>query len=269
MAGTATRRTRFLSLITAPSYRGQSSSVRIKRPGERRSLSRSATRALDLMELFGEARRPLRAVEIARALAMHPSTTNQLLKTMVDSAHLVFDARSKCYQPSPRLAEFAGWMTEIYGGHGHLRELVRDVRTRTGMVATLTTANDLFMQIIDLAVPEGQGGERGLRVSVFGSAIGSAYLAMLADDEVARLADRARIAAADIPAILEAVARIRSDGYADGAIADGSIWSIAMPLPLRGDGVPTVLGLAGPPERVRPELARLCRIMREAIARLV
>jgi DNA-binding IclR family transcriptional regulator len=258
-----------VSLIHAPSYRGQASGVRIKRPGERRSLSRSATRALDLMELFGEARRPLRAIEIARVLAMHPSTTNQLLKTMLDSGHLVFDARSKCYRPSPRLAEFGSWIVDIYGAQGRFRELVKDVQARTGLVATLTTANDLDMQIIDLAAADGQAGERGLRVSVFGSAIGSAYLAMLDDGEVARLADRARIARADIPAIVEAVARIRSDGYADGATGDGAIWSIAMPLPPRGDGVPAVLGLAGPAERVRPDLARLCAIMRDAIARLL
>ena len=71
--------------------------VRTRRPGERRSLSRSATRALDVLELFGQVRRPLRAVEVSRALDMHPSSTNQLLKTMVEAGHLIFDARAKAY----------------------------------------------------------------------------------------------------------------------------------------------------------------------------
>lgn len=44
--------------------------MRVKRPSERRSLSRSATRALDVLEYFGEARRPLRAVEISKALGL-------------------------------------------------------------------------------------------------------------------------------------------------------------------------------------------------------
>lgn len=258
-----------MSIVTSPPVRGKPAKVHVKRPGERRSLSRSATRALDVLELFGDARRPLRAVEIGRVLGMHPSTTNQLLKTMVDSAHLVFDARSKTYLPSPRLADFSNWLIEIHGGGGRLRELVRDVQAQTGMVVTLTTANDLFMQIIDLA-PEGEGGERGLRVSLFGSAIGSAYLAMLDDAEVARLADRARIPLPEIPAIIEGVAAIRSAGHADGASGGvDTVWSIAMPLPTDGQRVPTVLGLAGPAERVRPNLDELCRIMREAIARWV
>lgn len=108
----------------------------MKRPSDRRSLSRSATRALDVLEYFGVARQPLRAIEIARMLGMQPSTTDQLLKTMVDSAHLVFDARSKTYLPSPRLIGFSGWIIETYGAGEVLRELVRDVQQRTGLLVS-------------------------------------------------------------------------------------------------------------------------------------
>lgn len=243
--------------------------VRIKRPSERRSLSRSATRALDVLEFFGEARRPLRAVEISRLLNMHPSTTNQLLKTMVDSAHLVFDARAKTYLPSPRLADFAGWMTETYGADGRIRALVRDVQARTGMVVTVTTPNDLFMQVIDLATPDWHRPERGLQVSLFGTAIGSAYLATQDDAEIRRLAWRARIAEADMPALLETVALVRREGLAHGPSggADGGLWSLAVPMPPQGLRVPAVLGLAGPREAVLEHLDDLGEAMKAGIAR--
>lgn len=256
-----------MSLIELTPDRGRPRSLRLKRPSERRSLSRSATRALDVLEFFAQARRPLRAIEVSKMLEMTPSTTNQLLKTMVDSAHLVFDARSKTYLPSPRLYYFAAWLVDTYGVGGRLRDLVGEVQSRTGMVVTVTTPNDLFMQVIDQASPEGQAPERGLQVAVFGSAIGSAYLSMLDDAEVLRLADRARIAKADMPAILAVVAGIRNDGYADGVSTDETIWSVAMPL--HGLHVPAVLGLAGPTERLRAELADICQIMREAIARWI
>ena len=256
---------KFVSLITPNSARGLHSAVTVKRPGERRSLSRSATRALDVMELFGAERRPLRAVEIGSALGMNPSTTNQLLKTMVDSGHLVFDARPKTYLPSPRLAEFSSWIVETYGAGGQLRDLIRGLQERVGMVVTASTPNDLFMQIIDSAIPEGRTAERGLRVSLFGSAIGSAYLSMLDDTEIARLANRARIADAEVPGILDSVARIRTDGFADGPSADEQIWSIAVPLLAQGLRVPTVLGLAGPAEKVRDRSAELAETMRAAI----
>ncbi|MEO6715880.1 MAG: helix-turn-helix domain-containing protein [Novosphingobium sp.] len=256
-----------VSLIALGSLRGANSAVRVQRPSERRSASRSATRALDVMELFGTGKRPLRAVEICKALTMNPSTANQLLKTMVDSGHLLFDARAKTYVPSPRLAEFGSWVVDTYGAGGRLNQLIGDIKSRTGMVVTITTPNDLFMQIIDSAIPQGMTAERGLKVSVFGSAIGSAYLAMLDDGEVLRLADRARFTADQIACILEEVARIRQDGFADGPSGDEAIWSIGLPLPLQGSRVPTVLGLAGPPEQMRSNLAVYRQIMGEAIKR--
>jgi DNA-binding IclR family transcriptional regulator len=256
-----------MSLITPSLPYGRKSQPGIKRPSERRSLSRSATRALDVLECFGTERRGLRAVEISRMLGMHPSTTNQLLKTMVDSAHLVFDARTKCYLPSPRLNLFAAWIIETDRTGGQLRELLRDVQAHTGMVVTVSTPNDLFMQVIDLASPEGQAVERGLRVMQFGTAIGSAFLSMLDEAEIIRLSIRARVPKSELPAVLTAAADIRRKGYADGPTTEAVIWSIGIPLPRRGLSAPTVLGLAGPHEEVRERLDELVAIMREAIAR--
>jgi DNA-binding IclR family transcriptional regulator len=248
---------------------GRTWPVRVKRPGERRSLSRSATRALDVLEHFGQARRPLRAIEIAQALGLHPSTANQLLKTMVESAHLVFDARAKTYLPSHRLAQFSGWMVESYGGDERLRGLVRELNSATGEIVTLTTPNDLFMQVLDQAGtgPTGQPTERGLRVSVFGSAVGAAYLSALTDGEIIRLAKRARLPAAEAADVLASAARIRREGFAEGPSLDGSMWSIATPLAGEGLPAPLVLGLAGPEERVRASHSRLQGAMRLAIAR--
>lgn len=254
-----------MTLIVPKLVRGHDLSVRVKRPGDRRSLSRSATRALDILELFGEARRPLRSVEIAEALGTHSSSTNQLLKTMVDSAHLIFDAREKTYLPSPRLSSFAAWLGDTYGSDMPMRAMLEQVRARTGMVATVSVANDLFMQVLDLASSPGSG-ERGLRVSIFGSAIGSAYLAMLEPGEVARLAERARIPQAQLPDILHSASRIRDLGFAEGPASQEGFWFIAIPLPMRGLRTPAVLGLAGSPTEVQPRIAELVAIMREAIA---
>lgn len=256
-----------MTLITSPSPRSPSALVRVRRPDERRSVSRSATRALDLLELFGAERRPLRAVEIARALGTHASTTNQLLKTMLGSGHLVFDARAKTYLPSPRLAEFGAWIMASYGADGRLHDLIEEVHRATGMVVTISTPNDLFMQLVDSAVPEGQQAERGLSVSLFGSAIGSACLAMLDDAEVLRLAHRARIASGDIPAVLADLVKVREAGFADGASEGSPFWSIAVPLPMGGLRVPTVLGLAGPRDAVLARREELCGVLRDAAAR--
>lgn len=258
-----------MNLVVVPNEKSRHLAVRIKRPGERRSLSRSATRALDVLEAFGEARRPLRAVEIARMLDLTPSSANQLLKTMVDSAHLLFDARTKTYQPSPRLVPIAAWVVETYGIGGRISDLVREVQARTGLVATVTTHNDLFMQVIDLSGPDEGGGERGLQVSLFGSAIGSAFLSTLEEAEVRRLAHRARVPAGELPAVLETLARIRETGHAAGPATDGGIWSIAIPLPAAVLQGRAVLGLAGPAKLVCSRIDHYHAILQDAVERWI
>lgn len=240
-----------MALVALSHQAGRHLALKVKRPHDRRSLSRSATRALDVLEVFGELRRPLRAVEIARRIEVPPSTMNQLLKTMVDSAHLLFDARTKTYAPSPRLAAAAAWIAQTYEVDGSLSRLVAAVSARTGLVATVSTPNDLFMQIIDLAGPEGGGGERGLRISLFGSAIGSAWLSTLPEPELRRLAERARVPEAEVAAMLPVLAAIREAGHAAGPTTSEGVWSLAMPLPgsvLEGRAV---LGIAGPADDIR------------------
>ena len=244
-------------------------SVRMRLAGERRSVSRSATRALDVLEYFGQMRRPLRAVEIAKALDLHPSTANQLLKTMLESAHLSFDAATKAYLPSPRLASFSAWMISTYGGDERLRGLVREVQAATGELVTLTTPNDLFMQIVDFAglTQDDEVTARGFRISIFGSAIGAAFLATLKDSEVARLADRARIPAAELPRIMSDLQEVRRIGSADGEALGGGVWSVAVALPRDIFPAPLVLGLSGPIPAVRERLPELRHIFAESIAR--
>lgn len=256
-----------MTFVAISSDKHRHLAVRIKRPAERRNVSRSASRAIDVLEAFGTARRPLRAVEIARALDLTPSSANQLLKTLVDSAHLLFDAKGKTYQPSPRLVAIAAWIAETYQVESGIDELVADVHQRCGLVVTFATHNDLFMQIIDLA-GEG-GGERGLSISLFGSTIGSAFLATLPDEEVRRLAARARVPDMEMAAILAILADIRKAGYASGPATREDIWSIAVPLPasvLNGRGV---LGLAGPADVVLGDLSGHVQLMREGIARWI
>ena len=223
------------------------------------------------MECFGRLRRPLRAMEISRVLGLHPSTANQLLKTMVESAHLTFDAATKTYLPSHRLTSFGAWLVENYGADERLRGLVRDVQAATGELVTLTTPNDLFMQIVDLSgMPAADDfTERGLRISIFGSAIGAAFLSTQKDAEVARLAERARIAPADLRELQSKLVEVRRDGVADGSALGGELWSVAAPLPAEVFPTPLVLGLSGPNARVQANLGELRELLPAAIARWV
>lgn len=243
--------------------------VQIKRPESRRSISRSASRALDILEYFGETRRPARTIEIARALDMHPSTTNQILKTLVESSHLFFDGRGKTYQPSPRLAGFGSWMVDNYGADLRLGQVLRDVEAETGTIVTLSAPNDLYMQILDLSCPRPglSSAQRGMQISLFGTAaIGDAYLSVLPDREVERLADRARVPRQQLPMVFQKLSRTRREGFAYGQTEDKDFRSMAVPLPPGRTPIPMVIGIADRPERIDKNRAGLLHTMQKAIA---
>ncbi len=253
-----------MSKLTLPSITSSMPLVQIRKPSDRRNVSRSATRALDTLELFGARRGPLRAVEVASALGLHPSTTNQLLKSMVDSGHLVFEARSKSYLPSARLVEFGQWLSTRFASGAQLNELIRLLSDLTGQIITLATPNDIFMQVVDLVVPKNRQEFRGLQISMFGSAVGGAYLSTLDQDEISRLAYRARVPESAWARIFNDANVARLKGFST-AESDSSNWSIALPLSISGLSAPKVIGMSGDPAALRDSPEAIARRMQDAI----
>ena len=239
--------------------------LQYKRSGDRRSMSRSATRALDVLEHFGEVGRPLRAIEVANALALHPSTADQLLKTMVGSAHLVFNAHSKRYFPSPRLARFGRWVGGYFDG-AFLHDLLLKLHAATGELITLTTPHDTFMQVIDTVEDAGSNvlAERGMRITLFGSAVGGAYLSTLSKFELQALMERANRRQDEMQKILKAIEEFRRDGYAFRGQSD--VWSMGVPLKRGASGIQFVIGLTGPPQRMADNRTEYYRQILDCIA---
>ena len=140
-----------------------------------------------------------------------------------------------------------------------LRNLIHELHIATGELITLSTPNDLFMQLFDFSgTPRGdETTQRGFGISTIGSVIGTAYLSILSEAEIARLLDRARIKPAEAPAIQESIALTRREGVADGEALGGVAWSVAAPFPAGSSPVPLVLGLSGARNRVYPRRQEL------------
>jgi DNA-binding IclR family transcriptional regulator len=263
---------RSFNIVVADRHETLAGNAKLSGPDDRRSVSRSATRALDILELIGEARAPLRAVDIARSLQLHASTVDQLLKTMVDSSHLMFDARRKTYAASPRLLRFSTHVLESYFGDDRIYRLLDAVHAGTGGLVTLATPRDLSMQVVEALAPQGcdYPHQRGMRVPMFGSATGAAYLSTLSRPEISILVARARLQPAFCQPLLEGVRRIRAQGYAFGGLSDeADPRSIAIPLPMAPDQTPLVIGFTG--ERVQLELEKdgIVRLVRQSIYRWI
>lgn len=245
----------------------------VRLPGERRNLAKSATRALDVLEYFAALKRPLRATEISHAFGWHSSSTDQLLKTMVDSGYLIFEAARKLYRPSPRLVRFGAWLTGDYYGGDRLYRLLNLIHSRSGEIVTLAVRQDEQMQVVDIVQPVSpHPAAKGVKVPLVGSALGGAYLAARPDGEIRQIIDyldRHRHDGEDrLPAIMADVRAIRARGYATSRIdSDGR--SIAMALPPCDADVGIVLGFAGPAERIGTHETELAALMRRCIEEIL
>lgn len=224
----------------------------IKQPGSKKNLSRSATRALDILEYFAMVGRPLRATEISQALEFNASSTDQLLKTMVDSAYLVFDAEKKLYYPSPRLVNFGSWLSANYFGGDRIWQLLQFLHQETGHIVTLSIRHGPSMQIVDYYEPVTHAGTvvKGSQVPIMDSLIGTAFLSLHGEREVITIVDQinhetgARMSVAELRNLLMTVAHARDKGYVSGPASDGAPWAMAVGLPLPESGIKIVLGMA-------------------------
>ena len=121
-----------------------------------RNLSKSALRALDLLEFFALRRQPARAAEVARSLAMSHSSADQLLKTLASRAYLIFDGSTKLYWPSPRLLGFAATLERSYFGGSNLQQLIQYLVDETGCSVAISTPVGRLMQLTHFLSPPGR-----------------------------------------------------------------------------------------------------------------
>jgi DNA-binding IclR family transcriptional regulator len=194
--------------------------------------AKSASRALHVLEVLSAAGRPLRAFEMAKALKLSPSSADQVLKTMVDSAYLIFDPITKCYCLSPRIGKVGLQASEDFYEAKFLRKVMAsiakmaktDVEDEHAVLAeaeiiatedapyipssanlsemiSIAASQGSYMQLVDVLrwtqLPV-EGEVRpvelsiGTRIPMFGSCIGAAWLATQSDKTVRDTVDLCR-----------------------------------------------------------------------------
>jgi DNA-binding IclR family transcriptional regulator len=249
-----------------------------------RNYSKSANRALDVMSYLASIRQPARSADIADALGIARSSTNQLLKTMVLDGYLVLSTNTKTYFPSLRMAPLGHWLAQCYPSLDRYRAIINDIHGQTGAIVTLSMQNDCLMQLMTTKTSDPAQDPlltTGGTVPVVGSAIGSAILTTQSRSAVARLVERAQqhhLVGRGVPcdsSFLDDVRLFRMKGYASAPSSvviqggDGprsiDYWCIAMTLPGEERVPEVVLGFAGPMRGTRGKEWDLVNLMRRSI----
>ncbi|HUZ81907.1 MAG TPA: IclR family transcriptional regulator [Gaiellaceae bacterium] len=183
----------------------------------------SVARGLSVLRALAEEGEPLRLADVQRKTGLQKTVAHRLLKTLVEARFVEQDADSGRFHIGIGALEVAlayphaGSLVEL--SRRHMRALVEG-SPHTAYLAAL----DGF-EIVYLTVVEGTGPLRvhvtpGNRIPAYATAVGKALLAELDDQEIAHRADAhgfVSLTSSTItrtPELLEAVARIRADGYA-------------------------------------------------------
>jgi DNA-binding IclR family transcriptional regulator len=249
----------------------------VRERGQLPNASKSAVRALEVLELLIESDTPPRQVDIARALGMSPSSADQILKTMVDGGYLLLDCTTKRYRLSPRLMGLASALCDAYVPQRQIKDLMRTVHERCGLDVLLAAPQNAFMQIVDgydslsHRLP---ATSRAIRTPFFGSCTGAAWLSTQDRETVQRLMRTCHrdlgAAGDDIQGVLQGLHRIREQGYAFGGLmADQGVLSIAVPLPPAPIGVVMVLIVSGAAGLIEGREEQIARIMLDCIEHIL
>ncbi len=237
-----------------------------------RHLSKSALRALEVLEFLAETGRPVRAFEVARALALSPSTADQLLKSLVSRAYLIFDMATKRYHPSPRLLRFSSFLDDAYYGQHRLHALMRALVDQTRLSVAVCTPFGRLMQLVDVLMPPGSMYDRpaGHIFPLFNSAAGAALLAdwpvRSVRNLIAQSADQLGPLAADPDTICRRLNEVRLNGHAFGGLrAESEKCSLAVALPTAAFGTELSLSLRGPAKWMVANRWRLAALLEEAV----
>lgn len=244
----------------------------------RRDPIKSASRALEVLDLFTEIRLPLRQKTIVQRLEYPQSSMTALLKSLVVLGYLNYDRASRTYFPTTRVAALGDWINLSMYGAGELIDMMHAIQERTDETVVLVSQNDLFIQYIRVMhpahehkLPPTEGAMRLLTQSSGGLVL----MSRMADRAIDKLLrhiniheqDRAR--RLDIGKLMEELNWVRREGYSflAGTPIPGAA-AIAMPLSGGPHSIPLAIGVGGINARIVRRKSDIVTVMREEIARV-
>lgn len=244
----------------------------------RPAVVKSAGRVLEILEFFDEVRREAQVAEIAMRLGYPQSSTSLLLKSLTQLGYVDYDARTRTFLPTARVALLGTWLDAGPVRDGSLIRMLEDLSRATGDTIILAARNGIYSQYIHVVqartairfhVPQGS------RRLVVWSATGFALLGLADDEQIRALVRRtnAELAPAQPIEARRAVANVRQlreQGYffSHGLVTPGA-GSIAMPLPRGVDRRDRALaiGVSGLLDELVRKEGDIVACMRDAIGR--
>ena len=234
---------------------------------------KSAERTLALFELFSREQQPFTVGHIARALASPQPSVSMLLRNLQDQGYLEYDAITRTFAPSIRVALLGAWVDRRFSQAGEIGARLSALQHRIGETAFIGIQNGASAQYVLSQYadhPDRLEVVSGEFRSLTCSAIGRALLSLKPDEEILRWARRCNAEATEErfkvreAEFLQRIQTYRQQGFAEtaGDVTPGAgAFTVCVHSPMGAS--PLAVGLAGPLERILPRKAELTAALLE------
>lgn len=241
----------------------------------RKAVVKSASRTLEVLELFSNARCPLRLNQIYTLLRYPQSSTTNLLKSMVSKGYLNYNRSSRTYVPTNRVAQLGNWLYGFATGRSEYQPLLEKLQRETDETVALSTQNDLFVQYIRIITPAHEfkmpPTEGAMRV-LTDSSSGFAMMSRMRDadiDKFCRYINYYQLDPhkhVDSAKIIAEISAARTLGYVYFHGHPGpDTSSIALPLSQQLHGIPMAVGVGGIRDRISEKKSLIVEALRDIV----
>ena len=230
-------------------------------------LVKSAVRVIEIFELFEAERRPLKISEIVERLRVPQSSVSTLMKTLIAQGFMDFDADTRQFRPSARLAFLGHWALGAPDSIEQVQSVMRRLADETGESVLLGAQNGLMMQylsVIDSPQALRFSLRPGLLRPIHKTGLGIMLMTVKSDAEIGRLLRRYNLehggdgnnaVEAEVKAM---VGQARKQGFfrTESLMTPGAgVIATLLPLPVRGRYLG--LGIGGPNARLTERFEEL------------
>jgi len=242
---------------------------------------KSALRVLEVLNLFAERKKALSQTDIYTHLDMPQSSTNFLLRTMIEAGYLTYHRDSRLYFPTPEVLHLGKWL-EGFGydflfGESVITEVMDEIGDLTGETVAITSQNDIFVHFHRIKPRNRPPELQVLDGSVFPltySSYGQVLLSRQADKQIDRVCRLIRARETnpdrrfDVQKMVYQIIDIRSHDYFYSLNPKlPHAGSVATILPITIAGRDVAIGVGGPSARMEKNLDQIIDAMRTTVAK--
>ena len=233
---------------------------------------KSAVRVLDIFEAFEAEQRALTISELVDLLQIPQSSMSTLIKSLVAKGFVEYDAQTRSYRPSVRLAFVGNWVLGSTDVIARIHTLAQRLHEETGETVLIGAENGLYMQYLSLVLSPQTLRLRlhpGLKRPIHRSGFGIMLLSRKQDGEIGRLVRRYNSELTDeteprsTPSEVGAmVVQARSQGwfFSSNMIVQGG-GSIATLLPLPRVNTMLAIGFGGIAQQMAEKVEDLSEVL--------